>query len=373
MFALNAYDDYPYHQHAAPVDIPATSDSHFNDGYWWSWYRDDTYFFCGLRLHPNNNVMDGYAGAVHGGVQRNVRVSRVLRPRHGELSVGPLGVRIVEPMRVQRLTLAPNPSGVEFDVEATASAPMFLEAPHVQYRFGRAINNLLRYSGTTRVGGTASVDGEQLPVERWYGARDHSWGIRSSMGPYVPIGGLPSAADGDPRAIRIWIPFEAQDHAGFFHLHEDATGRVLDFEGRLFSPAGDAEPLASARHRFRYHPGTRRLAGGEFTLCRHDGGSADYAFEVVGHPAHPQGFGYTRGWSDGGNPGVYRGPEYAEADRFDVTDPAGLAGPEYIPPARRLGGTEFAAELVGPGGRRGMAHVEHMIYGRYEPYGFADS
>src|SRR6185436_20151767 len=92
----------------------------------------------------------------------------------------------------------------------------------------------------------------------------------------------------------------------------------------------------------------------------------EYEFEGTAGPAHPQGFGYTRGWSDGGGPGVYRGALVSESDRFDVSDPAEVAGPAYIPVERRLGGTEYFASL----GDGGMAHIEHMIYGAYRPYGF---
>lgn len=369
MQTLNRYDDFPFHQNATPLDIAATSDSHFNDGYWWSWYSADAYFFCGLRLYPNTNTMDGYAGVVHDGQQRNIRLSRALRPDYDQLTVGPLGIEITEPMQTQRLHLSDNEAGVSFDVHATRSAPFFVESPHVHYRFGRLFNQVVRYSGCTRVSGVARIDDTDVPIDAWYGARDHSWGIRSSMGPHVPIGGVAGTTDADPRAIRLWIPFELDDHCGFFHLHEDADGDVLDFEGRLH--VGDETVvLASARHALRYEPGTRRLTGGVFTLVEHDGTAREYEFGVVGHPAHPQGFGYARGWSDGANPGVYRGATYRESDTFDVTDAGRLAGPEHVPERNRLGGTEYAAMLTGPNGARGMAHVEHMIYGTYHPYGF---
>lgn len=367
---LNPFDDYPFHQHVMPVDVPATSDPHFNDGYWWSWYSEGCYFFCGLRVHPNNNVMDGYAGVVFGGVQHNIRVSRALRPDTNTLRVGPLSVEIVQPLQAQRITLDENPTGMTFDVTARASTPMFVESPHIHYRYGRVLNHVIRYSGCIRASGAATVAGDRVNIDNWYGARDHSWGIRSSMGPYVPIGGIPEPDDTDKRALRLWVPFETDGDSGFFHLHEDRSGRTLDFEGRLYRPDGTTVSLATARHKLTYHHGTRRLKSGEFTLVGQDGTEQRYSFEVVCEPAHPQGFGYTRGWSDGGNPGVYRGVEYAESDHFDVSDPSGRAGPEYIEPKRRLGGTEFAARCTGPDGSTGMAHVEHMIYPPYEPYGF---
>jgi hypothetical protein len=365
---INPFDDFPFHQIAAPIDVPEQSDRHFNDGYWFAFYRAGTYAFCGLRLHPNSNVMDGYAGAVHAGTQRNVRFSRALRPRTNELAAGPLRIDVLEPLKRQRIVLAPNDSGVEYDVEISVRA-LWPESRHLHHRHGVLLNDVLRYTGITRVSGRLAIDGERIEVADWYGARDHSWGIRASMGPRSPLGGiLPQAHD--PRAIRIWIPFECGPERGFFHLHEDADGNVLDFEGQILDEAGHEVELTGARHAFRYLDGSRRLSGGEFTLIDKRGRERDYSFEVVCEPVHPQGFGYTYGWSDGGNPGVWRGPEVIESSRFDVTDPLAAGGGEHLPPERRLGGTEFAARLDGPGRATGMAHVEHMIYGTYRPYGF---
>ena len=59
---LNPFDDYPFHQAIAPLDVPATSDPHFNDGYWFSFYGPEWSFVSVLRLHPNVNAI-GLGGA----------------------------------------------------------------------------------------------------------------------------------------------------------------------------------------------------------------------------------------------------------------------------------------------------------------------
>ena len=366
---LNRWDDLPFHQTIAPLGRPDNSDSHFNDGYYFAWYRDGVHAFVGLRLHPNNNVADGYAGVVFRDEQRSQRFSRALHPRFDELAVGPLSVEIAEPMVAQRLRLTASDIDLSFDVTVRASAPPFVETRTPQWRYGRLINDVLRYTQVSRASGTMTLDGTPIEIDRWHACRDHSWGIRSTMGPSVPIRGAGGARDHDRRAIRIWVPFEVDDHAGFFHLHEDPDGRMLDFEGRL--DYFDGRPpvvLASARHRFAY-AGADRLAGGAFTLVDHQGEERSYTFTPVCAPAHPQGFGYTRGWRDGGQPGVYRGESYTEYESFAVGDPALIAGPDHIPAERRLSGTEFACALSGPGGAQGMAHVEHMVYGPYAPTG----
>ena len=139
-------DDLPVHQTVAPLPEPATSDTHFNDGYYFAFYAPGFHVFAGLRLHPNTNVMDGYGGAVAHGTQRNLRVSRALRPETYPFKIGPLQLEILEPMRRQRVALQANESGVSFDVTFTAVAPPFDETPHRQYRHGRLHNHVVRYT-----------------------------------------------------------------------------------------------------------------------------------------------------------------------------------------------------------------------------------
>ncbi len=366
---LTRLDDLPWHQTIAPLPLPATSDSHFNDGYYFGFFSDGWYGFFGLRLYANTNVMDGFAGVVTGGEQRTVRASRALRPDVDRLEVGPLRLTIAAPMERQRLELLDNPMGVTFDVTVHASSPAFLESADLHYRRGRLLNHVLRYTQLGRADGVLAVDGRSVAVDRWYSDRDHSWGIRASMGPEIPVRGVEPSV-GDPRAIRIWIPFELDDHCGMFAMHEDTEGTVLDFDGQLCHFDGRRTRLRRARHSFRYVEGSKLLRGGEFVLTDEGGADHRYEFEVVADPASAQGFGYVRGWQDGQPPGTWRGPAHLEHDRFTVNDPSTVAGPDHVPVERRLGSCEFPAAVRGPDGQRGMAQIEHMVYRAYRPYGF---
>jgi hypothetical protein len=365
---LTGLDDFPFHQALAPLPLPATSDTRFNDGYYFGFFTEGQFAFFGLRLYPNTNVMDGFAGAITGGEQRTVRASRALRPDVDTLEVGPLKLTIVEPMRRQRLELRENPTGVTFDVTVTASSPAFFESPDIHYRRGRLLNHVLRYTQLGRVSGTMAVDGEEIDVDGWYSDRDHSWGIRASMGPPVKLQGVEESR-GDPRAIRIWMPFDVGDHCGMFAMHEDSDGVVLDFDGHLHGPGDRHLELAKAEHAFRYLPGTRRLVGGEVTLTDVEGGTHRYEFDVVSDPMCAQGLGYVQGWQDRQNPGTWRGAEYLEHDRFRTDDPTTVAGPPHVPVERRLGVCEYPVAVRGPNGETGMAQIEHMVYRPYRPYG----
>lgn len=360
---ISDVDDLPFHQHTEPFHVPSTSDTHFNDGYYFGFFTDQFHAFLGLRLYPNNNVMDGYAGVVSDGVQRNLRASRALLPDLTSLAVGPLRLEIAEPMRTQRLVLEANPTGVEFDVRFTASAPPIVEAQHRQYRYGRVLNDVRRYTQCARVSGTVRVDGEEQQIEEIYGCRDHSWGIRSSMGPYTPIGGLGESDGGDRRAMRLWLPFELGDQWGFVQMHEDESGRLLDLEGVVASEEQTHE-VVGVEHELHYVPGTSHFTGGAITLQLTGGAARRLQLEPTGPSTHPQGFGYRRGWLDEAQPGVYRGASHIEHDRFRVDDPAMIHGPEHVPQQRRLGGMEYICRIADPDGREGFAQLEHAVYRR---------
>lgn len=365
---LHTFDDYPFHQHPAPFGLPATTDAKFNDGYWFAFYAADWYFVTVLRLHPNVNTIDGATAVAHGRRQHCVRASRSLRPRADELSAGPLRLEIIEPMRRLRLSLGENPAGIGFDVVFKPQSPPFAEERYQHFKYGAVVNDTVRYTQVCRVNGTAALGGEQLQVDDWHGMRDHSWGVRTSMGPPTKIGGverLPEEADN--RAFRLWVPFQAGDHCGFFHTHEDRAGRTLDFEGRLDYADGSTVMLASVRHALEYEPGTTKLTGGSFELLDAGGTARHYELRTSGPPADVQGLGYYGGWHDGGSAGIYRGPERIEHDVYEITQPGTRVGPAHVPEKRRLGPTEYPCFLDGPDGK-GMAHVEHHIFGPYDPY-----
>lgn len=368
---LYAADELPYHQQPTPFHTVGTSDAHFNDGYFFAFYAQDWYVFAGLRLHPNVNVIDGWASVAHDERQRVVRASRALRPRYDELCTGPVHLDVVEPMQCVRLRCDENPSGISFDVELRSVAPPSAEERYQHLKYGAVINDTIRYTTVCRAHGTARVGDVELDVDGWHGMRDHSWGIRSSMAMPTGIKGVDrTPEERTDRALRLWVPFEAGDHSGFVNTHEDADGTPLDFEGRLDFPDGHSVPLVSMTHALEYLPGTRRPVGGSITLLDAAGVERTYELRASGSPADVQAGGYYRGWSDGYGPGIYRGAEVVETDDYPTAPGGETTGPPHVPVAHRLGPTEHPMHMVGPDGAPGMAHLEHTLRGSYRPYGF---
>lgn len=369
---LNEFDEYPFHQHPTPFNIPFTSDVHFNDGYFCATFAEDWYVVTGVRLHPNMNVIDGFAGIARGGEQRVVRASRALRPRSAELAVGPIRLDIRQPMREVGLSLADNDSGFGFDLTFRTVSPPFLEAPYRFRKYGHLIHDMVRYTQICEASGTLRRDGETVAVAAWTAIRDHSWGVRSGMGPVTHHGGTERDEDEiDHRRFRLWAPLRTDRYTGFFNTHEDEAGQPLDFEGALYLPDGGRVRLVAVRHQLDYAPGTRNVVGGRFSLLDGDGRWRDYRLEPAGTPADVQGLGYYGGWQDGGSAGVWRGVgPVVETERYPSAAHLGRTGRLALPEARRLGPTEFPCRLFGPDGETGMVHFEHHVFGRYRPYGF---
>jgi hypothetical protein len=283
---LNDFDDFPFHQVPTPFNVVGTSDVHFNDGYWFATFAEGWYLACGLRLHPNTNVMDGFVGLARDGEQHVMRASRVLRPRNTELQVGPLQVDIVQPMQRCRLTLEDAPIDLSFALELEARDRPLLEAPYHNRRYGHLVNDLVRYTQVCRASGSLRWRGTEVAVDGWDAIRDHSWGVRANMGPRTPHGGVELDEDEiDHRRFRIWVPFGTDRYAGFFHTHEGNRGDTLDFEGHLTFPDGARTRLVAVRHRLEYHDGTRYVTGGTFALLDDGGTWREYRLEPAGTPA----------------------------------------------------------------------------------------
>ena len=368
---LSPFDDYPFHQAPTPFATAATSDAHYNDGYFCAFYAPGWYFCTGLRLHPNVNVIDGWATVAHDERQSAVRASRALHPRHDELAVGPIRYEIVEPMKRLRLVADDNPAGVRFDIMLEAQSPPFVEDRYQHFKFGAVVNDLIRYTQICKATGVAAVGDESIEIDGWHAMRDHSWGVRSSMAVPTGIKGLDRDDEpGQRRALRLWVPFQVADHCGFYNTHENPQGETIDFEGRLDYADGRSVRLTGMRHELEYLPGSKRPTAGTVELDGEDGVTRSYTMKLVGTPADVQAGGYYRGWRDNLGPGIYRGAEVIECDSYDVTPGGETSGPPHVPVKHRLGATECPMQLVGPGGAQGMAHFEHTMNGPYPRYGF---
>jgi hypothetical protein len=284
----------------------------------------------------------------------------VLGHDRGDTRVGPHRVEVLEGLRRLRITCAPNEWDLSYDLIFEGVTPPYAE-PRFYRKLGpRVVQDYLRFTQNGRWTGAITVAGRTYTVrpDRWWGARDHSWGIRPVGAPEGESG---LSAQGARSFFWNWSPQQYPDFCLMYTVSENADGSRWHEAGGILAPYGsDKEPVpwVAQRHRLRLHPGTRTFAGGELFLTAEDGRE----LHITGRPLtllHMSGVGYGPPWRHG----VYQGPLAVEGERWNLSDPETV---------RRISGLhEVLCEWTIEGGPTGYGVFEFLCAGPYTPYGFA--
>ena len=323
---LSPLDETLHHQLSTTFDHAGTSDPRFFDRYWFAIYDpegSEPAINTGMCTYLNMNVVDGYASMIEDGKQHNVRVSGALRPKlftadPDVAEVGPLRVTVLEPFRRLRLELAPNESGLAFDIEWKAILAPHEEIPSWSRLRGRLNQDYLRYNQSGSVDGWIEKDGKRREIRDWWGGRDHSWGVRTDV-----AGGEPVTGDEDMRNARggflwTWLTWGGADVGGHVQLQELADGTPTHSEAMIRWADGNEVKTHSVDLAFDVFPGTRRFSTGVYTLNT-PGGSWKIEMTPISRSLTMLGLGYSMGYADGRGFGVWRGENFLEHDIYDVS------------------------------------------------------
>src|SRR5690606_8151333 len=161
-------------QIALPHHIVGSSDPNWRERYWLSIHdieAKDFVLSTGFGKYANRDVMDGFAIAAKGHLQRNLRVSRQRTPRFHDIALGPFTVTVVEPLEGLRFVLEPNDSGIAYDLTWQASVPPVLEGRHFEVNRNRVSHDLVRYVQTGKLSGHVQFGDDRFDVtpDRWWG------------------------------------------------------------------------------------------------------------------------------------------------------------------------------------------------------------
>ena len=232
---LTPFDDYPIHQTPLPLAHPASGDPNHYDRFWFNGYTEDYYFAAGMAVYPNRGIIDGAFSVVHDGVQRSVFASGRIPADRGETRIGPLSIEIIEPLRTTRVRADAADLGIGADVTFTARS-VALEEPRQTLTTGtRTVMDSTRMTQWGTWSGRISAAGREIPIDRVYGTKDRSWGVR-------PVGGpTPAAPDlALPQIFFLWAPINWEDPLHAFLVLRTRQRRSL---GR--------QPGRARRHRRR--------------------------------------------------------------------------------------------------------------------------
>jgi hypothetical protein len=217
---LTRGDDYPIHQTPEPIAFSGT-DRNFYDRYFFNGYKADgsDFFALAFGVYPHLNVADAHFSCIRGGTQHCLHASKLLGMERMDLSVGPIRIEIVEPLKVLRVVVD-GKDGISADLTFTGrSFP--IEEPRFTRRIGpRTFMDYTRMTVNGHWTGWIEVDGVRHDVTGAVGTRDRSWGIR-------PIGAAdpqPTVPPALPQFFWLWSPVNFSDASLFFHLNADGDG-----------------------------------------------------------------------------------------------------------------------------------------------------
>jgi hypothetical protein len=190
-----------------------------------------------------------------------------------------------------RVRLEPNDvQPISFDVVLTGVTPPFFEERNLvrNARTGRIDVNVVRYHQGGFAAGTVTVDGRTHAIrpEEWFGFRDHSWGVRQSVGA-EPSDLLPKRAppkDGSAKGGMKWSPcFLRRPDGSTYETAIFVVEGAWKYSSAYVNEAdGRQRRVRSVEPRLAYDPRTRFVRGGELRLTMEDGGERVLEVEALG-------------------------------------------------------------------------------------------
>lgn len=246
----------------------------------------------GYGVYPKRDVADGFAVVTTAEEQRNVRFSTELTAAAADGS-GPLRFACTKPNEEWRITLGPNPTGLELDVMWRARTPYWLGSVEVDNTSGEQTSfDHLVQSG--RYTGTLTLDGDQRSVDGWFGQRDRSRGVRTMAG---------------GQGLHIWFQAQFPDRSVGFLLVENRSGGRLLLEGAVMHEDGRLDDVVDVRHDLQFTDGND-LVSGRVLVTTASGTAYDIDCDARA------GGGWMAGGGYGGHHGKPRGRDHVEHDTY---------------------------------------------------------
>ncbi|ADG09966.1 hypothetical protein B7G68_07575 [Caulobacter segnis] len=363
--ALTWGDDYPIHQTPEPVAYAGT-DRNFYDRYFFNGYApaqeqgggDDLFFAAAFGVYPHLNIADAAFCVMKGGKQVNLHASRWLEMERMDLTVGPVAITVIEPLKRLKLTVTAPEQGIAAEIVFEGRAFPIEEPRFIRRNGPRAFMDYTRLTQNGRYSGWIEVDGVRSSVDGFVGTRDRSWGVRP-VGARDPQELAPPVL---PQFFWLWAPCNFEDGGLFFHTNDDELGRAWNRRA-LWLADGERERefggFAEASYAIQWKSGTRHARAATLDF------GADGTMTV--EPKREffmLGLGYTHPtWGHGFNQGKLK----VEREDFVAAD-LDRAVPQHL----HVQALSDVTYVDGAGrSRKGRGVFEQLAIGPHAPSGFA--
>ena len=365
---LNSLDDFPIHQTPEPLAHPATSDRNVYDRTWFNGYTPDGsyYFGIGMAVYPHRGILDCAFSVVQPGTRQHCFYGSRRAPlERTDMTVGPFRMEVVEPLRRTRVILDDNSSGLSCDITFSARTAAIQEARQTLWFGSRRVMDATRFDQFGRWSGVVRTPDGEIRIDEnvCLGTKDRSWGVRN-VGEHE-TGGAPVVPNG---IAFMWAPLFWDDHVTHAIFFDGQRGEPLVREGIIAPLYGDEssipglegsrdERMATARHRIRYHSGSRLASKVEIDLVDHGDVTRTIALEpILKFQMKGLGYGHPE-WGQG----MWKGELAIGGESFD-TRQLDLLARENLHTQQVVRATD--------GSRQGVGVFEQIVVGPYAPAGF---
>lgn len=335
-------DDYPLHQSPQPLAHAMGGHPNAYDRFWFNGIAEDLYFAFALGLYPNRGVVDGAFSVLEEGIQRSIFASDAIKGR--ATSVGPLRIEILEPMRVNRISIEAPDHGIRAELTYTASTVTIEEPRQTMHDGPRIFMDVTRATQLGTWTGWIETPRGRREIVEMAGTKDRSWGIRP-VG--EPLPGAPSTRA--PQICFFWAPLRLTDGGVHVMSFDDATGRHLHHSAGELPLEGDARHVDGSLA-FDWAPGTRWMSRGTTIV-----NGQEYRLTPIAR-FHMRGAGYSH-------------PTYGHGKWHGglVVDTEELTTSELDPLDYHNVHVQHIVRVEGP--TSGIGVVEQLIIGPYAPAG----
>lgn len=335
-------DESVLHQAPFPFRHAGSSDVRFFDRYWLTAVEPtgSSGLIAGLGCYKNTGSCDGFVSMQAGSEQYNARFARPLDQDVDAMSVGDLRIVVEEPFRRLRLVVEPDSSPLGAELLWTSSFAPHVEPHHFDAPAGRVLQDMTRYDQLGRWNGWIDYGQGRVDVSDWWGARDHSWGIRPGVGGFERSAGDPSMTSDMPTAPRkplllMALFAEAGERFLALQYHEDADGRCLALFGEVIHRDGKRDPVTGLDADIDFVPGARAYREVSLTVYLRSGESLAVTAKPLMNAWAYSGTGYDGGFNDRRGLGAWRGT-VAEFDTYQLVPPEQvLLDGHEVPPGHR--------------------------------------
>jgi len=360
---ISAFDDYCVHQAPGYLRVPGTTDRNFYDRYFFSGYKPDGSLMFGIAFgrYPNRFVQDAHFTVALNGTQYSLHASDTLGGDPAHCQVGPIEIKVVEPMRVLSCSIAPGDSGISGELFFRAETGAIDEGRLQVGRDGINWTDQTRFMQYGQWSGWIEIDGERIdidPGEAW-GLRDKSWGIRL-------IGDQHATLRRGDQIFWMNVVLRLENDFGVIRTLDLADGSSHEREGYTapLYPSPQAIPIGEQALRrvkswdfdLDFATGTRRIATGHYQVEFEDGTASEITGRTLGSLWYA-GIGYHHEyWQHGRDHGEGLSVERETWVQSEI-EPGDLE-------------RQFLAsvmEFSSDGKVIGFGHTEQLLMGAYEP------